>query len=47
MKMDDNVIKHAEEIAKWLKENANPHATVIITDSHVKLTSDEHGVPFK
>lgn len=35
----------AEPIAEYLLKNYNPHCTVIITTEHVKIVSDELGIP--
>lgn len=45
MKMSKKVIKLTKEVSEWLRESANPHVTIEITDSEVKMTSVEHGFP--
>lgn len=44
-------IKALEAVCKpvvdYLKENYDPHYTVIITDSLIKLVRDEIGIPVK
>jgi len=44
-------IKELEELSKslieWLKKNYSPHATIIITDTYVKVVRDEIGIPIK
>lgn len=36
-----------EPIVDYLKNNWDPHCTVIITDSHIRLIRDEIGIPVK
>lgn len=42
-------MKKLEEMCKpiveFLKENYAPYATVVITDTHIRLTRDEFGIP--
>ena len=42
-------MKKLEEMCKpiveFLKENYSPYATVVITDTHIRLTRDEFGIP--
>lgn len=44
-------IKALEEVSKpvadYLKSNFDPHCTVIITDSHIRLVRDEIGIPVR
>lgn len=44
-------VQELEEICKpvveYLKKNYDPHCTVVITDSHIKLVRDEIGIPVK
>lgn len=44
-------IKELEELCKpvseYLKKNWNPHCTVIITDTHIKLVRDEVSIPLE
>ncbi|WP_315080833.1 hypothetical protein [uncultured Clostridium sp.] len=44
-----NEIKNLEEICKpvvdYLKKNWDPHCTVVITDSQIRLVRDEIGIP--
>lgn len=44
-------IKNLNEICKpvvdYLKENYDPHCTVIITDNHIRLVRDEMGIPVR
>ncbi|MGG7058748.1 hypothetical protein ACQPUZ_10660 [Clostridium tertium] len=44
-------MKKLEEMCKpiveFLKENYGPYSTVVITDTHIKLTRDEFGIPVK
>lgn len=37
----------AEPMVKFLREKFNLHATAVITDSFVKITADEVGIPVK
>ncbi|EKQ56334.1 hypothetical protein [Clostridium sp. Maddingley MBC34-26] len=45
----ENKIKELEKLCKpvadYLKENLDPHCTVVITDNHIKLVRDEIGIP--
>jgi hypothetical protein len=34
-------------VSDYLKENYDPHTTIIITDSIIKLVKDEIGIPIK
>lgn len=34
-------------IVDFLKENYNPHTTIVITNDYVKVLSDAMGVPIK
>lgn len=44
-------MKKLEEMCKpiveFLKENYSPYATVVITDTNIRLTRDEFGIPVK
>lgn len=44
-------VQELEELCKpvagYLKSNLDPHCTVIITDSHIRLVRDEIGIPVK
>lgn len=42
----NSIIDLAEVISKKLKKEGNPHQEVVITQTKVKLVSDEKGVPF-
>ena len=35
------------EISKWLKDNANPHYSVVVTDNSAKLVCSEQRIPIK
>ena len=41
------VAEKTKEIREWLKENADPHTTVIITQRGVRVTQDTFSVPDK
>ncbi|WP_297429581.1 hypothetical protein [Clostridium sp.] len=45
----ESPVQELEEICKpvveYLKKNYDPHCTVVITDSHIKLVRDEIGIP--
>lgn len=41
-----NIADIAEVISKKIRESGNPHQSIVITDSEVKLVSDERGVIF-
>ena len=41
----DSLLEVAKPVVKWLNDNANPHATVIIDTGHVELLSGEMGAP--
>lgn len=47
--MSDNKMKELEQlcrpVANYLKNNWDPHCTVVITDNHIKLVRDEIGIP--
>jgi hypothetical protein len=49
--MLDKQIKELEElckpVAEYLKKNWDPHCTVVITDSHIRLVRDEMGIPVR
>jgi DNA-binding XRE family transcriptional regulator len=34
-------------VVKYLKENYDPHCTVVITDNYIKLVRDEMGIPIE
>lgn len=34
-------------VADYLKSNWDPHCTVVITESHIKLVRDEGGIPVR
>lgn len=37
----------AKPVADFLRENFNPHAAVVITDSFAKIVTDEVGMPLE
>ena len=37
--------KLSKKVSDFIKENYDPHTTVIITDSHIKIVRDEIGIP--
>ena len=47
--MKDKKMQELEELCKpvseYLKKNWDPHCTVVITDSHIKLVRDDMGMP--
>lgn len=45
MKDDRRLVQLMEEIALILRKDFNPHTTVVITESHGKIVSDEKGYP--
>lgn len=49
MKREDikKLEKICKPIVKFLKENYDPYSTIVITDTHIKLTRDEVGIPVK
>jgi len=43
---DATVIEQlATPLSTWLKENRNPHTTIVITDSFVRVVSDDISIP--
>lgn len=54
MSMEENKQNEFKELEKvcipvveYLKKNHNPHCTIVITDTYVKVVSDEIGMPVK
>jgi hypothetical protein len=49
--MSDKKMKELEQlcrpVANYLKNNWDPHCTVVITDGHIKLVRDEIGIPVR
>ena len=47
--MKNREMKELEQLCRpvvnYLKNNWDPHCTVVITDSHIKLVRDEMGIP--
>ena len=47
----DEEMKELQELAsplvKWLQDKFDPHCTVIVEQSYVKLVRDECGIPFE
>lgn len=43
----DKLEELCKPIAEYLKSNYDPYATVVITDSHIKLVRGEIGIPVK
>jgi len=43
--IDQDLSNHAQAISEWLKQNSNPHTKIEITDSGVKLITDEFFIP--
>ena len=41
----ENLEKLCKPVAEYLKEHYDPHCTVVITDSHIRLVRDEIGIP--
>lgn len=39
------IVDLAEIITKKLKEDGNPHQTIVITQNYIKLVEDEKGTP--
>lgn len=40
-----NLEKICKPVAKYLRNNYDPHCTIIITDTQIKLVRDEIGIP--
>ncbi|AGF56423.1 hypothetical protein B0P06_005312 [Clostridium saccharoperbutylacetonicum] len=49
--MENKEIEKLQELCKpvteYLKNNWDPHCTVVITDNHIKLVRDEIGCPMR
>jgi|GEM_PF-3067681 len=49
--MPDEKMKELEQlcrpVANYLRNNWDPHCTVVISDSHIKLVRDEIGIPVR
>lgn len=41
----ESLEKICKPVVDYLKDNYNPHCTVVITDSQVKLVEDKIGIP--
>lgn len=43
--MSKDVLNHAKEISKWLKENAHPYVSIKISNDGVETNSIEEKIP--
>lgn len=47
MQDHDKLAELARPLAEYLKENYHPHATIVITETSVKIVEDIIGTPIK
>ena len=43
-KRNDELRNKALELVRWLNENGHPHQTITITQTSIKLSSDDFGM---
>ena len=47
MNTEEKLQEITKPIIKFLKENYDPHTTIVITTEHIKIVRDELGIPIK
>lgn len=45
--MEEKLQEITQPIIKFLKQNYDPHTTIVITTEYIKIVRDEFGIPIK